>query len=203
MSKIKLTGDFGEYWTNPYNESYPLTLDEMKLNATYIYKALNSRGWTKNAICSFLGNATRESSLNPGRWQNDTPNNLNLGYGIVQWTPASKYINWVGNNPEYMDNNLRRIDYEAENDIQYIPTSDYPLTLDEFINSNESIEYLTRAWAYNYERAGDIAIDERIYWANYWYLYLTSDIILLKTNFNFIFLNKKKRLKKANNLINS
>ena len=194
MSKIKLTGLFGEYWTNPYQESYPLSLEEMKLNARYIYNSLSSLGWTKNAICATLGNATRESSLNPGRWQNDTPLDLNMGYGIMQWTPATKYINWVGNNPEYMDNNLRRIDYELENDIQYIPTSDYPLTFREFINSNESIEYLTRAWLYNYERASTQAINERIYWAHYWYEYLGGiKLSKKKKGFNFILFNRRKR----------
>ena len=32
--------------------------------------------------------------------------------------------------------------------------------------STKDLDYLTRAWLYNYERAGAQAIDERIYWAN-------------------------------------
>lgn len=202
MSKIKLTGSFGDYWTNPYNESYPLNLEEMKINATYIFKALNSRGWTKNAICGFLGNVSQESSINPGRWQNDSPGNTNLGYGLVQWTPATKYINWVGNNPNFIDNNLRRIDYEYVNNIQYSETTSYPISFRDFINSNESVEYLTNAWLYNYERAGVPATEERLNWARYWQDYFKNNTFN-KTHFNFLFVNKKKRLKASNNIITS
>lgn len=194
MSKIKLTGIYGEYWTNPYQESYPLTIDEMKLNARYIYNSLSALGWTKNAICGLLGNATRESTINPGRWQSDTPLALNMGYGILQWTPATKYINWVGNNPESMDNNIRRIKYEFDNNIQYIPTTSYPLSFQEYIKSNRDLDYLTRAWLYNYERAGVEAIDERIYWAIYWYEYLGGvKLNKKKKGFNFILFNRRKR----------
>lgn len=41
------------------------------------------------------------------------------GYGLVQWTPYTKYTNWVTGDPSTMDNNLSRILYEVANNIQW------------------------------------------------------------------------------------
>ena len=43
-----------------------------------------------------MGNAYGESGWNPWRWQNDTYN-VNNGYGLFQYTPASGYLNVYGN----------------------------------------------------------------------------------------------------------
>lgn len=41
------------------------------------------------------------------------------GYSLVQWTPYTKYTNWVSGDPSTMDNALSRILYEVENNIQW------------------------------------------------------------------------------------
>lgn len=113
MSLQKLSGTFGDYYTNTYNSSQALTQAQMETNAKYVYYFFKNKGWTINSISALLGNCQAESTINPGRWQGD---NVGVGpaYGIVQWDPFSKYINWIGvnNHPEYMDNNLNRIIYE-------------------------------------------------------------------------------------------
>ena len=48
-----------------------MNMDEMKINAIYIYSALSDAGWTLNAIAGILGNMQSESAINPGRWQSD------------------------------------------------------------------------------------------------------------------------------------
>jgi uncharacterized protein YjdB len=69
-----------------------LTLEQRESNAQYIYNYLLNNGWTKNAICAFLGNVERESVLNPGAWE--VLNNTTHGYGLIQWTPSSSdYFN--------------------------------------------------------------------------------------------------------------
>lgn len=59
------TGTYGDYWGNDYNSSNVLTMDQMKVNATYIWNALGSQGWTLNAVAGILGNMQSESSINP------------------------------------------------------------------------------------------------------------------------------------------
>ena len=58
-------GEFGTYWGNTYDSSNALTLEQMQVNAIYLYSALSSKGWTLNAIAGILGNMQSESSINP------------------------------------------------------------------------------------------------------------------------------------------
>lgn len=173
MGLLHLTGEFGEYYTSSYDSSTSLNQSQREINANYIYSYLIDKNWTLNAICGLLGNIQAESSINPGRWQSDDVGNMSGGYGLVQWTPASKYINWIGenNDPEYIDNNLDRIIYELDNNLQYIPTSSYPETFSEFTQSTKSAEYLASAWLKNYERAGVEVESIRRLYAKNWYNY--------------------------------
>lgn len=59
------SGNYGNYWGNDYNSSNSLNLEQMKINATYIWNYLGSLGWTKNAVAGILGNMQSESSINP------------------------------------------------------------------------------------------------------------------------------------------
>lgn len=167
------TGEFGEYWGDDYTSSHSLNLDQEKTNATYIYYYLTDKGWTKESIAGLLGNMQSESAINPGRWQSNNVGNLSGGYGLVQWTPATKYINWIGvnNNPESMDHNLSRIIYELEHGIQWIRTRKYNLTFKEFTQSTQSPYYLAMAFVNNYERPASISTQRGIN-AEFWYEYL-------------------------------
>lgn len=201
------TGVFGDYYGNDFNSSNALTMEQMKVNATYIYNFFTSKGFTVNSISAMLGNMQVESSLNPGRWQN---NNVGVGpaYGLVQWDPFTKYTNWVEGDASTMDNNLSRIMYEYNNNIQYYPTDSYPETFKEFSKSTKSITYLTTAFLKNYERAGVEHLETRINNANNWYSFLTgltpSDPVnpvyplkKRKKGFNFILFNRKRRFKRV------
>lgn len=64
-------------------------------NILKIYDYLKIYGYTKNCIIGMLGNIYAESSLNPWLWENNIYN-LNNGYGLFQYTPASEYINATG-----------------------------------------------------------------------------------------------------------
>lgn len=99
---------------------------------------------------------------------------LHGGYGLVQWTPASKYIDYIGtlNDPSTMDNNLKRIVYEVENNIQWIATSTYNYTFEEFTKSTDSAYTLAMAFLANYERPADPSQPSRGTQAEYWYSYL-------------------------------
>lgn len=185
---IVRTGTYGTYYGSPAGQSSSLTLDQMKVNAYYIYRYLSAKGWSVESISGVLGNMEAESALNPGRWQGD---NVGVGpaYGIVQWDPWTKYTTWCTenglNDPSEMDNNLARIIYEIENNIQYYQTPDYPLNFREFTQSRETPHYLACAFAWNYERSytvlyGTEAEKEALRQTRggngeYWYAFLTGE----------------------------
>lgn len=199
-------GLFGSYYGSSYTSSKALTNVQMKLNARYIYTFLLSKGWTINAICGMLGNLQAESTLNPGRWQSDNVGDTSNGYGLVQWTPATNYLNWCEeqelSDPSEMDNNLNRIIYELNNGLQWITKDEYPLSFEEFTKSTESVEYLAVVFLKNYERAGVEVIETRQENASNWLTYLsgesvdpdpdTSDKKKNKKGFNFILFNKRR-----------
>lgn len=153
----KRSGKYGTYYGSYFNESVTLTTSELNTNAKYIYLYLSAEGWSLNAIAGILGNMQHESALNPGRWQSNDVNNLSGGYGLTQWTPASKYINWCSENgysdPSEMDNNLKRIIYELENGGQYYATDEYNYSFKTFSTSNKTPYELACAFAWNYERS--------------------------------------------------
>src|SRR5699024_5719421 len=64
-----------------------LTREEMQGNAQYIAYYMVNEGWTPESIAGLLGNAERESTINPCLWQSLNEGNLSGGFGLVQWTP--------------------------------------------------------------------------------------------------------------------
>lgn len=154
-----------------------LSQSEMETNARYIYNYLGSRGWSVNSIAGMLGNMQTESSINPGIWES-----LNAGggpgYGLVQWTPYTKYTDWCANkgiDPSHMDSALQRIEYELETGIQYYPTTNYPETFAQFKTSTKSPYYLGMAFLANYERPQNPTQPARGVQAEAWYEFLTGE----------------------------
>lgn len=84
-------------WYAKTTGGYSKTSTEGQANAAELTQALYALGWCPEAIAAMLGNGAGESGLNPWRWEGDavqpTNGNLSIGYGIFQFTPASKYIN--------------------------------------------------------------------------------------------------------------
>lgn len=149
-----------------------LSDSEMAVNAEYIYRYLGSRGWTLNAVAGMLGNMETESTINPAIWQNLDEGNTSLGYGLVQWTPATKilgYCDAIGASYTSMDAQLQRIIYERDNGLQYYQTDAYPLSFTAFSTSKESPEYLANAFLLNYERPADQSQPNRATQARKWY----------------------------------
>ena len=151
-----------------------LDTKETKINATYVYQTLYDKGWSKNAICAVLGNMDEEScGVNPGKHQAyDGP-----GYGIVQWDPASKYLNWAQNNG-YADDSLEgQVEFLVESmqpgmgewlpDNSSVPDG-YGMSYSDFISSSADVSYLAQVFVYCYERPSEPHMDQRINYAVYW-----------------------------------
>lgn len=154
-----------------------LTQSEMQENATYIYTYFSAKGWTLNAIAGMLGNMQIESTINPGIWQSLDYGNMSGGLGLVQWTPATTLTEWcIANNLGYtlMDSQLKRIEYELANGLQWYATDSYNFSFKTFTQSTQSPSYLASAFLKNYERAGVERESERQENAEYWYQYLSG-----------------------------
>lgn len=200
MATLLRQGELGNYWGSEYNSSRTLTRAQQKINAKYIYNYFTAKGWTVNAIAGILGNMQSESAINPGRWQSDNVGNTSGGYGLVQWTPATKYINWVGllKDPSTMDHNLARIIYELENNLQWIATEKYPMSFEEFTKSSDLPYNLGMAFVTNYERPAYIS-NQRGINAVKWYDYLMefAPVIEMKhRKFKWVLYSNKLRIKR-------
>lgn len=173
----------------PIVSNQPLSRTQQEQNVDYIAAYFRPKGWTDNAIAGLLGNTERESYNNFGLWQNQDKGDLSGGFGLVQWTPATKYINWAQANgyPNHDDwyaalPELERITYEVNNNVQWIPTNEWPQTFSEFTTSTMSPEDLAEMFLDNYERAGIPVPEIRRDNARYWYNYLTG----LQTGYDFV-----------------
>ena len=154
-----------------------LSQAEMETNARYIYNYLGSRGWSVNAIAGMLGNMETESTINPGIWEGLDAGN-GPGYGLVQWTPFTKYTDWCasrGLDPSHMDSALQRIEWELANGEQYYATNSYPESFAQFKVSTKSPSYLAMAFLANYERPAEPNQPWRGTQAEAWYEFLTGE----------------------------
>ena len=152
------------------NETRPLNEEEALNNCRVFWSYFKEKGWSLNAVCGILGNAWYESTVNPNRWQGDDPWHQppdQWGFGLVQWTPYTKIISWleeqVGLNDvsKFGQAECDRIQWEMENNQQWIATSAYPESFREYSTTTKdpytcAIEFLA-----NYERPFDPNQPER------------------------------------------
>ena len=101
-----------------------------------------------------------ESSINPGRWESDRVggNPDAHGYGLVQWTPYTKYTNWVSGDPSTMDNNISIKEYNYEYYHYYGTEKTYVWNL--VITNNSAENYLT--WINKNDNVMDYAEETQI-----------------------------------------
>lgn len=157
-----------------YGNRY-LSQSEMENNAQKVFNYFIGQGWSYEAIAGMLGNMEYESNINPGLWQNRTYGTG--GYGLTQWTPASKYINWAGS--EWENNGAKeceRIQWELDNNEQWQTHLSHPMTFQQFYNSTNTPEYLAEVFLYNYEMPDNPAskINERATSARRWYNFILN-----------------------------
>lgn len=162
-----------------WNDGFKVWLSESKSleNAQQVvnYLFTADKDWSKESIAALLGNMRHESSINPNMYEYGYDWEDDRGYGIVQWTPRSKFWDWAvsqGLDPELGESQLARIDYEVENNIQWIAADKIDnLTFTEFRTNSRGlmVEELTAAFTWGYERpnttAGQESMPERVAFA--------------------------------------
>lgn len=159
----------GRMWTST---SDPYTCPESEANASYIWSYFKGKGWSNVAIAGLVGNCTYESYTNPGFHEVG-----GSGFGIVQWTPSSNYINWARprgfpvdtdySDPErYLLGQCERINYELQTGIEFFGNSSYGAnylwcnTWQKYITLTESDvtpETAAHIFLSNYERPNHTA----------------------------------------------
>ena len=172
-------------WVNEYQTW--LTDSQSLQNAQMVVNFLSGKDWSKEAIAALIGNMRHESSINPNMYEYGYAWDDDRGFGLVQWTPRSKFWNW-GLGKGYSETELRsgdsqlaRIDYEVDNNIQYIPNghsarygyeSKYDFSFADFRQNTQglTVNQLTEAFMWNYEgpaySAGTGSLGERQAFAN-------------------------------------
>jgi len=140
-----------------------LTEEESLNNAQMVVNHFIGTDWTKEALSAMCGNMRHESSINPDMYEYGYSWEADRGYGLVQWTPRSKYWDWATANglPQREgDSQLARIDYEVDNNIQWIPRDSYgDMTFAQFRANTGTwtVHYLTEAFTWSYERPNETA----------------------------------------------
>ena len=154
----------------------PITTAEQQNNVNIIAAFFRAEGWTDNAIAAMLGNMQVESYLNPAQFELNKNYSMAYGFGLVQWTPATKLSDYVGSDWRTdFDAQLDRIRYEEYNEQQWIPRSSYGnMSFQQFAVSTASVNYLTEVFERCYENPLDweASISIRQSYANNWYTYL-------------------------------
>ena len=175
----------GRMWTST---SDPYTCPESEANASYIWSYFKGKGWSNVAIAGLVGNCTYESYTNPGFHEVG-----GSGFGIVQWTPSSNYINWARprgfpvdtdySDPErYLLGQCERINFEMQTGIEFFGNSSYGAnylwcnTWQKYIALTESDvtpETAAHIFLSNYERpnhsAAAASLSARQTYARRWY----------------------------------
>lgn len=154
-----------------------LSMENAMDNAQYIYNFMIRNGASQNAALAVLGNMYAESTCNPGIWQNLDSSRTDLGFGLVQWTPSTKYTNWAaakGYESKNINGQLQRILYEKNVGIQWQKRTT-SMSFAEFWNSGESLETLVELFELNYEQHAGAVQPKRKEYANYWKAHLALD----------------------------
>lgn len=167
-------------WANQTQSVLGVSASEAKSNnALQIFSQLYTYGWTKNAIYGLLGNVQSEGLLNPGQYEIGYNYSTSRGFGLTQWTPATKvpdYAKTYAVARGYLTTEVaNKLTFENEStsvcdgyvqcaiiaaemattgkyDPQYASTSRAPLNPIEYTHSTLDPGTLAKYWLHGYER---------------------------------------------------
>lgn len=154
-------------------EDTPLSEAESLQNAQLALNLCAGWGWKKEAAAALCGNMRVESWVNPNIWEFGYNHSLAHGYGLVQWTPATKLTEWASANGldhTNGDTHMARINYETEQNIQWGPkvygTPPYNFRAFTQNQNNDTVATLTEYFIKFYEAPGNLSsLPERIAFA--------------------------------------
>lgn len=166
-------------WIIP-ESTRPLTYEEMQNNAKCVWGYLHSKGWSLQAVCGMLGNMQSESTINPNRWETDTPYPQPVerrGFGLIQWTPWTIMTEYLGNAKvsDYGNLECEYLDFERRtNPGGCWIDQGYGLTYDQYAHSTMDAGDLALIYLANRERPADPYQPVRATQAREWFTYLSG-----------------------------
>ena len=138
--------------------------------AREVWNTLKGWGCSDGAIAGILGNMQAESSLIADRFQNDDVGNDSVGYGLVQWTPATIIFDWAkaqGLDHKSVSTQCARIKYEADHGLQFFESG---ATFWNWLKSDGTPEQKADDFIRYYERPATLATSpQRQGFARNWY----------------------------------
>lgn len=158
-------------------EAAYLSESQKQNNARKIFDRLSSYGWKLNPIAATLGNIEQESTINPGLWQSFAVGNTNLGYGLCQWTPATKIIGFaqdIGGDKSDGDLQLDYLHNETTTLGYWVKRHGYDISFKDFQKSTKDVKWLTSAFMWNYENPGKPHEENRWAYADKWQQFLSG-----------------------------
>lgn len=160
-------------WTNQNAYVAGFTEADQQQNAREIWGFFEAQGWTLESVSGMLGNMEVESFINPAQWEQNYPIYGAGGFGLVQWTPWSKFSDWAGSDWESnYRKQLQRIQWELDNGEQWIPVAqDGYMSFYDFTQSTLPAPDLAMVFERGYERGTPMESVRRAN-AQKWYDYL-------------------------------
>ena len=121
-------------------------------NATEVYNSLKLHGFSHEAAIGVLANMEHESYINPGQQEHGYGGDESRGYGLVQWTPGTKVINFAKSTGANWYDGVMQMDFFYINVPEsWIETKTYPISYDEY-KELDNIYTASRTFFYNFER---------------------------------------------------
>lgn len=159
-------------YSNP--EIFSWNSDSAKTNVLKVCEYFDKLGWSITAIAGMIGNMSVECEMNVNTWER--PGDSSSGYGLTQWTPGNKIIEYIkslgmiSQSNTFGDIMCKRIKEECDGVYeQWIATEKYPQSFKEYSTSNLSIDDSVECFMRNYERAGVEKLSTRVERAKYYF----------------------------------
>ena len=183
------------YWYTDFTDGYTgwsLYGTEQTHNAQNCFDILarnRTPRITKEAAAGIVGNFTWESGMNTGQWEHGYGMDPSSGFGLAQWTPSTKYSNYIGTTAmeEMCDGDLQMefllyntpdqwstyyVDMNTGYSSYYEVTVPILHNINEYFQSTDDPQDLAVAWMVYWERGANgpyAHFDERKQYAQYWY----------------------------------
>lgn len=137
-----------------------LTEEQASNNVLMCYYKLTREGYSPVAIAGITGNMWSESHVNPGQWEIGQFENYNRGYGLGQWTPAQKLVDWANSKGvAWRGNGDNQLQFLIETPGQWnssydpgAPAVNPPVTFEEYKTANMTVEQASDYWLYYWEQ---------------------------------------------------
>lgn len=155
-------------WIYTVTDTYVYNHYQLSGNALNVKDYLEAQGFAAGAVVGIIANMEHESYMNSGQCEIGYNYSTSRGYGLVQWTPGTKIINYA--------TSVGSDWYDGDTQMDFLMInapaswgSAYPVTWADYKNLTDPY-YATEVFFYNFERGTwhNVMYD----YADYWYQYL-------------------------------